>query len=217
MNYIKKLNLPSNPLCHGVIDRLKIKKTEFAKKSVELGKLDSYYHPTVITEVDQFLNSELLSACASIGLAPSYFVYFGLMDRLSYVTPIHIDVSPIAGNAKVSFAVNWELTATRSQWQWWDAGNAAEIALSAENTQMSEKQLLNGIRYGNDHKFQLIESYDLEPSTAYLVRADLPHCISYTNPTPERICISVRFDLATKITWSEAVALFEPLIIRQHQ
>lgn len=217
MNYVKKLNLPSNPLCNGVIDQLKIKKTEFKNRSVELGKSDSYHHPTVITEVDQFLNRELLGALASIGLKPSYFVYFGLMDRLSYVTPIHIDVSPVAENAKVSFAVNWELTATRSQWQWWDAGNALEIAPSAENTQMSEKKLLNGIRYGNDHEFQLIESHDLEPGTAYLVRADLPHCISYTNPTPERICISVRFDLATKITWSEAVALFEPLIIHQHQ
>jgi alpha-ketoglutarate-dependent taurine dioxygenase len=171
----------------------------------------------VINEVNQFLNSELLSALAGIGLKPSYFVYFGLMDRLSYVTPIHIDVSPVAENAKVSFAVNWELTATRSQWQWWDAGNATEIAPSAEDTEISEKKLLSGARYNDSREFQLIESYDLEPSTAYLVRADLPHCISYTNPTPERICISVRFDLATKITWSEAVALFEPLIIRQHQ
>lgn len=213
MNYIKKLNLPSIPLRDGVINELTVKKSEFKKKSVALGKNDSYHHPTVITEVNQFLNYELLSALETVGLKPSYFVNFGQLDRLSYTTPIHIDISPAAENKKVAFAVNWELTATQSQWAWWDPADATVIAPSIEDTSVLEKTLLNGLRYVDDQEFKVIESYDLLPHTAYLVRTDLPHNIAYHNPTLERVAISVRFDIATTLSWEDAVKLFDPLII----
>lgn len=213
MNYIKKLNLSGMPLQDGVINDLTGEKLKFKEKSTVLGKPDSYHHPTVITDIGRFLNHELLSAFSTLGLTPSYFVNFGQLDRLSYTTPIHTDISPAAENKKVAFAVNWELTVLRSRWTWWDSADATIIPPPVEDLCVPQKKLLSGFRYKNDHVCRVLESCDILPHTAYLVRTNLPHSITYQNPTLERVAISVRFDIATTLSWEDAVKLFDPLII----
>ena len=220
MNYIKKLNLPSTPLRDGAINELTALKKEF-KKSTTSSRV-SGWNPHVVTEVDQFLSYELLDILRPFGLTPSYLVNFGQLDRLHWITPIHTDISPIEGNKKVTFAINWELTSTKSQWNWWDTANAT-VMVPSTGMETITRQKLGGLRYVNfeefdqsivdKYGFKILESYRVLPHTAYLLRTDLPHNIEYHNPTPERVSISVRFDTATILTWEDTIKLFEPLIV----
>jgi hypothetical protein len=235
MTYIKKLKLLKTPLRDNVIDELIAMKKDYVESVSAIRDISRHpvvVNPYVVTDTVRFLRPELLDTFRSFGVEPTYFVNFGQTDRTSYTTPIHTDISPQAGNKPVPFAINWELTSIESLWRWWDIANAPEVNLtliplgqlaSQVAAPQHARSLLNGLRYGNTDEFndqsntklgfRVIESQQVLPHTAYLIRTDVPHNVAYVNPSPNRVSISLRFSMTEIPTWEDAVELFAPLIV----
>jgi hypothetical protein len=229
--FIKRLNLPGLPLRdHAYEELIKIKTNYVDTVTKSKSVLPVVLHAYVIDDIEKFLTPELLSVFRSLDAEPTYFINFGQIDKLCYTTPVHKDISPMDKNRPIPFAINWELSDVNSLWRWWDTAHVPEIAppifhdvIQRSMIPEHHRNLIAGVRYGNLEEFndesnaklgfRVIGAQQVLTHTAYMVRTDVPHSITYTNSSPVRISISLRFSMEKIPTWEDAIKLFEPLIV----
>lgn len=198
MTFFKELNLPAPVVSERMLDKIYVL------------KLKDNTYTKIITDVDQYLNPELIHKCKSVGVTPYFFIAFGRDNCGS--SSVHRDIA-LENNKWADFpvAVNWELTPGTTTWTWWDTGDEPKLY-----PPIDESPLLHGQHFkyrGNKSPagFKLLETYNVTSSQAVLYRSDVAHLITYNSPAKHRRCISVRFSLKEIPTWERALEIFQPL------
>lgn len=183
------------------------------------------------TNVEEVVSPELLQVFKDLGLTPNFFCLFGKSihnEPQDYISPqagkiwVHTDIRYLDGAwHKMPFGLNWELVPGKTYFTWWDTKDAEECYPPAtENSQWCQPDSLDyglqGIHYGHrgNHdasSFDVLETIKMDYNTPYLVRADIPHSVSYVTKHKQRIGFSVRFPLEQIPTWERALEVFKPL------
>lgn len=202
MNFYKELNLPYPIKSNRLFDKINVL------------KLSNRSYTTVITDIEQYLNPELLDSFMSVGAKPHFFVAFGQPGSLSGKTNLHSDVTFENNNwTKLPIGINWDLTPGETNWTWWDTNKCTEIYPTSDESKSSP--WLHGVHYkfrGNKDasEFDLLDSYKNTTDQAVMYRTDTTHQISYTTTSRQRICVSVRFPIESVTSWEHALKIFQP-------
>ena len=205
-NFYQTLSLPSNPLLPSAIETLRNNKI----KGREQG--DPYYQ-IAYYNCNEVLTEETLNVFDTLGVTPFYVVHFGSLNNHITQTYLHTDLFWTEDRYQtVPFGINWNLTSGTTTFRWYDAGDIPE---AWPPHKMADFQ---GIHYGQRYSKSIegceeLGSLSIEQNTAYLLKTDIPHRVTYTCDEPLRYGVSVRFKLEDIPTWDQALKVFEPLFL----
>lgn len=196
--YFKELRLPSNPLVN--FEELLDQKKEYTYSN---------------TDIDRYVNKELLDILNSIGLRPRFFAWFGFMHQQQGVSTIHSDISYVNNIwQSVPVGINWEVTPGDMTFYWWDTHGDKAIWPD----QHKPKRDIFGVHQGSvmnrdSSAYTCLDSFKPKTGVPFLARTDVPHQVVYNTDVDTRIAISLRFDNKDLPTWESAVKKFEPLYL----
>jgi len=165
----------------------------------------------------QVLHEELLTFLKSFPLEPYYVAVFCHGQKTKTDHKIHSDITydEITKEWKpIPFGVTYELPDTVSTWHWWDMKDAEECLPFSSNDEKRPERFkkLNGIHFGERSRYGPLEDSIVlettEISGPTLVRTDIPHSITYSNPNRIRLAFSLRFKNDFK-NWNEVVNFFQ--------
>jgi len=204
----KQLTLTGLSLLGESVERLMEEKLEW----INAGGVSSA-HVYLSDDIQNTLSSELLNQLQSIGLTPAVVVNFSEHGK-TYETPIHSDLTLYNDSwVPMPFGINWELAAGVTIFNWYDnKGHFYTAPRYKDETTAWPRCMLNGTRYRPTQlrDFEKIDSVRLLPTTAYLVRTDMPHQVVSESPGGLRIAISIRFPLDQVGSWQQALEVFRP-------
>lgn len=201
LNY-RLLNLPTNP----------IKDTKGFIRMLDAG----FYRKTQFNLPTSILSEEILDIFDSIEVKIKTIAVFSFrylpVSRDSRL--LHKDVVKVDDQWKpVVCGVNWELTPTESQIDWYDT--AREPVYPTDDEPFYYPQ---GIHYGHRDRLGIFPETDTRLETymskgaPFLMRTDVPHIVSNNQPFEgARYSISLRFEY-NFASWTEALLQFKPLI-----
>lgn len=199
--YYKELKLPSDPINH--FDELVSCKKE---------KIWTYS----TTDIDRYVNADLLSVFDSMGLRPRMIACFGMLNQQVAKSTIHNDIGWIDNTwQSLPFGINWEMTPSDMTFSWWDTSGFEKI-FPDENT---PKVNVWGIKYNNNRHvsdstgYKCLDTFKPKYKVPFLARTDVPHQVAYKTDADNRIAISIRFDNKDLPTWEDAVTKFQPFFL----
>jgi hypothetical protein len=184
-------------------------------------------HPyyTIIDNINQYLNSEIIEIFHSLKIRTKYVILFGTDTQgLPFNTTIHHDTEVNENTGEwhdVPCAINWELSSSVSTMSWYDTLNFPAIDSLWRDTTLGT--FINGkysLPAGTAYKsstdrdpsdFILLESCQLIKGKPILVRTDVPHQVitpAVTNLTVPRLCLSIRFEIEDIKSWDHALEVF---------
>ena len=196
--YFKELRLPSNPLVN--FEELLDQKKEYTYSN---------------TDIDRYVNKELLDILSSIGLRPRFFAWFGFIHQQQGVSTIHSDISYVNNVwQSVPVGINWEVTPGDMTFYWWDTHGDKAIWPD----QSKPKRDIFGVHQGSvmnrdSSAYTCLDSFKPKTGVPFLARTDVPHQVIYNTNVDTRVAISLRFDNTDLPTWESAVKKFEPLYL----
>lgn len=207
--YHQKLNLPDHPLAAGMIDL-----------SYQLGKTNGY--GAVTTDVDAWIDYDLMQMFEQIGIRPQWIVHFKGPDignvpaEFANSSLFHSDVVWHNNSwTKVPAAINWEIGDCDSEITWWDASNIKSHLIAPPPTdptdpqQIFDKSIHHGGLYNRDtSQCTLLETLSMPGNSAYLINPSVPHKVTWNNRNPVRTSISLRFSIDDIPDWDTALRLF---------
>lgn len=208
MQYCIELDLPASPLKNDALveELCQIKQADKTFSGQGTWSYQNYH-----SDIDRYLHPDLIETLLKIKAEPLFFIHFGGIDTPAATTVLHTDLFKI-NNCWItqSFGINWELTPGTTTWNWYTT-NDLETIMPADHLQGFNSQHY-GQRFNRDvSACTKLESVSLKRHTPYLMRADIPHQITYTSDVKTRVCLSLRFCPTKIATWMQAIRIFAPL------
>jgi hypothetical protein len=215
-NYHRILNIPNSPVTQTGLEILLDKKRH--KK----------YRPYLLIDQNfkDYLNPELSNIFSLLKIFPDVLIVFGHLDDENFQmkSVVHSDIRYQNGNwVDVPFSINWEITDTVVDINWWDVAgekkcypppyDSQQYLPPVESDQFITRFLGSGIHYGEWNKsypetYDLLENCKMKRSNPLLIRTDIPHSVSYSK-LKNRISISLRFPIEEIPDWKSALEVFK--------
>jgi hypothetical protein len=202
MSFYKELNFSYSIANDRLLDRINVLKVK-----------DSFY-TTILAKPQEYLHPELIDIFGSIGIQPQFITIFGIPNLSVGTSSLHTDIIYKNNNwTKIPGGINWELTPGEATWRWYDSGDQPE--LYPETPQEDGTIPFNGIHHNirknqDSSGFTLLETYQTTFNKPVLFRTDLPHQISYSTTSRQRVSMSIKFSTDDISTWDQAVEIFKP-------